>query len=159
MVALGVVFPLLTVVGLAQMFWPHLQHSRAYLHLARMPAPEAHSLLSPVVGGVVGARSDRRLAVYARAGSPVSATSAGMVLAVHPEPNNAALLVLGAGGLRHHYSGLRDVSNVRAGDWLESGDLIGHVAEGGSAPHVRYAVLEPSGQVLPSAELMRSAAR
>jgi len=154
---------LITLAVAARWAWqqPFALQARLAWQLARMPAPSA--LPMPVEG--VRARqvadtfgaprgSDRQHAgvdIFARAGTPVRATTPGIVVAVHDRGlGGRQVWVLGPAHERHYYAHLRDwAPGLAAGDIVAPGEVIGSVGNTGNArttpPHLHYAIYGRDG--------------
>ena len=155
----------LAVVGcLAVWLWPQLEAAQRYMALLRAPAPAEGSLPNPLPGRALtdtwgGARSNGRrhegIDIFAPRGTPIRATTRGVVLNVGPNTlGGRTVMVLGPGGQRHYYAHLdRYVPGLERGDWVNAGDVVGYVGDSGNArgtpPHLHYGIYTSGGAINP----------
>ncbi|MDG2525544.1 M23 family metallopeptidase [Stenotrophomonas sp. HITSZ_GD] len=154
---------LAVLVLLALWAWrqPVAAQARMLWTLSRMPAPTA--LPMPVEG--VRARQvadtfgaprgqDRRHAgvdIFAKAGTPVRATTPGIVVAISDRGlGGRQVWVLGPARERHYYAHLRDwAPGLKEGDIVAPGTPLGSVGNTGNArttpPHLHYGVYAADG--------------
>jgi len=141
--------------------------------LAAMPAPQ--SLAMPVDGvhrtalrdnwhapRDGGARRHEGLDIFAPRGRPVRATTEGIVLDVgNNRLGGQVVWVLGPGGQRHYYAHLDRFSDVRRGQRVASGNVLGYVGTTGNArgtpPHLHYGIYTNAGAINPYPLLARDA--
>ncbi|WP_229838846.1 M23 family metallopeptidase [Deinococcus piscis] len=149
--------------GLTAFFWPHIQRSRQYLELARMPAPVENSLPNPLPGAVLtdtwgGARSGGRkhegIDIFANRNTPIRSTGPGVVVNVGENRlGGRTVMVLGPAGQRHYYAHLERYPDLQEGDWVEQGDTVGYVGDSGNAagtpPHLHYGIYTAQGAINP----------
>lgn len=141
--------------------------------LAAMPAPQ--SLAMPVDGvhrtalrdnwhapRDGGARRHEGLDIFAPRGRPVRAATEGIVLDVgNNRLGGQVVWVLGPGGQRHYYAHLDRFSDVRRGQRVASGNVLGYVGTTGNArgtpPHLHYGIYTNAGAINPYPLLVRHA--
>ncbi len=67
--------------------------------------------------------------------------------------------VTGPGGYHHYYAHLSRFADVRAGEWVEAGRVLGYVGVSGNArgtpPHLHYGVYLPSWRAVNPYSLLR----
>ncbi|HYG05620.1 MAG TPA: M23 family metallopeptidase [Stenotrophomonas sp.] len=154
---------LLVVSAAAHWAWqqPFAVQARTAWRLSRMPAPSA--LPMPVQGvrarqvaATFGAPrgSDRTHAgvdIFARAGTPVLATTPGIVVAIRDRGlGGRQVWVLGPAHERHYYAHLRDwAPGLSLGDIVSPGTVLGSVGNTGNArttpPHLHYGIYGADG--------------
>lgn len=140
---------------------PFALQARLAWRLARMPVPT--TLPMPVdgvrarqVADTFGAPrgNDRQHAgvdIFARAGTPVRATTPGIVIAVRDRGlGGRQVWVLGPAHERHYYAHLRDwAPGLAAGDIVAPGSVLGSVGNTGNArttpPHLHYGIYGRDG--------------
>jgi murein DD-endopeptidase MepM/ murein hydrolase activator NlpD len=141
--------------------------------LAAMPAPQA---LAMPVDGVLpaalrdswqaprdgGARRHGGLDIFAPRGRPVRAATEGIVLDVGSNRLGGQVVwVLGPGGQRHYYAHLDRFSDVRRGQRVACGNVLGYVGTTGNArgtpPHLHYGIYTNAGAINPYPLLVRHA--
>ena len=148
---------LIALAGLIVYAFPLVLEGPLYaFRLLREPAPD--SLPIPVAGVSAkalrdswyaprdgGRRRHEGIDIFAPRGTPVRATTRGLVLWVGENRLGGNVVwVLGPGGMRHYYAHLDRFSSVRAGDRINAGDVLGYVGTTGNArgapPHLHYAI-------------------
>jgi murein DD-endopeptidase MepM/ murein hydrolase activator NlpD len=100
-----------------------------------------------------GGRSHEGIDIFAPRGTAVSSATEGYVSRVG---NNSlggnVVWVVGPAGWRHYYAHLDRWSDVREGDWVEPGRVIGFVGSSGNAAgasaHLHYGIYPPEGGTL-----------
>jgi murein DD-endopeptidase MepM/ murein hydrolase activator NlpD len=97
-----------------------------------------------------GGRSHEGIDIFAPRDTPVVSTTEGYVTAVATNRLGGNVVwVMGPGGYRHYYAHLEGWSDVRDGDWVEPGTVLGFVGNSGNAaptpPHLHYGVYRPTG--------------
>jgi len=140
---------------------PFAVQARMAWRLSRMPAPV--TLPMPVdgvrprqVADTFGAprgrdRTHAGVDIFAKAGTPVRATTAGIVLAIRESGlGGRQVWVLGPASERHYYAHLRDwAPGLTIGDIVMPGSLLGEVGNTGNArttpPHLHYGVYGTAG--------------
>lgn len=92
--------------------------------------------------------------IFAKRGTPVRSTTAGIVnrIATNKLGGNV-VWVLGPGGYRHYYAHLHQTANIRTGQRIDAGTLLGFVGNTGNAkhtpPHLHYGIYTRTGAVNP----------
>lgn len=162
---------LLSVVAVAAWWlWPAVQRAQRVAALLGEAAPAAGSLPNPLPGRTLvdtwgGARSGGRrhegIDIFAPRGTPIQATTRGLILNVGPNTlGGRTVMVLGPGSQRHYYAHLeRYVPGLKRGDWVQAGDVVGYVGNSGNArgtpPHLHYGVYAAGGAINPAPLLRR----
>lgn len=141
--------------------------------LASLPAPLA--LPMPVEGvrtGALrdswhaprdgGARRHEGLDIFAPRGRAVRAATEGIVLQVgNNRLGGQVVWVLGPGGQRHYYAHLDRFGDVRRGQRVDVGNVLGYVGTTGNArgtpPHLHYGIYAAGGAINPYPLLLRGA--
>lgn len=163
------VIVLAVLAGGAWLLRPYLEQAGRYAALMGAPAPAARSLPNPLPGRALtdtwgAARSQGRrhegTDIFAPRGTPVRATTRGVV--VNRGENTLGgrtMMVLGPAGQRHYYAHLERYPELREGDWVEAGDIVGYVGDSGNArgtpPHLHYGIYTASGAINPYPLLRR----
>jgi peptidoglycan LD-endopeptidase LytH len=141
--------------------------------LAAMPVPVA--LESPIVALKPaalrdtwhavrpGGRRHEGIDIFAKKGTPVHATTEGIVLRRgQNELGGNIVLVLGPGGQRHYYAHLERFAYLAAGERIHPGSVLGYVGNTGNArttpPHLHYGLYGITGAINPFPLLAASAA-
>lgn len=124
------------------------------LSLMQQELPTENSLLSPLPGQHLtdtwgAARSQGRshegIDIFADRGTPIQATTQGIVRRVgHNNLGGRVVVIVGPGGAGHYYAHLEDYADIEPNDWVDVGDTIGYVGDSGNAkgtpPHVHYGI-------------------
>ena len=124
------------------------------LSLLQQPLPTENSLPNPLpkqhLADTWGAarsqgRSHEGIDIFAERGTPIQATTQGIVSKVGEDAlGGRVVMIIGPGGARHYYAHLEDYADISANDWVNSGDTIGYVGDSGNAkgtpPHVHYGI-------------------
>ena len=122
--------------------------------LLQEPLPTENSLPSPLPDRHLtdtwgGARSEGRshegIDIFAPRGTPIQATTKGVVSKVGDDRlGGRVVFIIGPGGAAHYYAHLDSYADINPNDWVDSGDIIGYVGDSGNAkgtpPHVHYGV-------------------
>lgn len=141
--------------------WPAVKNARQYAALLNSPAPAR--LPSPLPGrGLTdtwgaarsGGRSHEGIDIFAPRGTPIQATTRGVVLNVGPNSlGGRTVMILGPGGQRHYYAHLERYPRLARGDWVAAGDTVGYVGDSGNAagtpPHLHYGIYTRAGAINP----------
>lgn len=152
------------LIALLGMALPWLELALYAMRLAAMPVPA--SLPMPVANlkrsalndTWHAARAPRRrhegIDIFARKGTPVVATTEGIVLRRGQNPLGGNVVwVLGPGGHRHYYAHLDQFADVSRGDRVQAGRVLGYVGNTGNArttpPHLHYGVYTGTGAINP----------
>ncbi len=101
-----------------------------------------------------GGRRHEGIDIFAPRGTPVLASTDGVVWRVGTDPLGGLVVwVLGPGGQMHYYAHLDRYANERPGDRVRVGDRIGFVGSTGNArggpPHLHYGVYTSGGAINP----------
>ena len=124
------------------------------LELLQQALPQDNSLPSPLPEQHLtdtwgGARSEGRshegIDIFAPRGTPIQATTSGIVSKVgNDRLGGRVVVIIGPGGAGHYYAHLEDYADISTNDWVDSGDIIGYVGDSGNAkgtpPHVHYGI-------------------
>lgn len=160
---LGLLLTLAILAGAAYLLWPVLKNAQRYAALLSAPTPTARSLPNPLPGTRFvdtwgGARSQGRthegVDIFAKRGTPIRATTRGIVLNVGPNTlGGRTVMLLGPGGQRHYYAHLERYPDLKRGDWVQAGDVVGYVGDSGNAkgtpPHLHYGIYTGGGAINP----------
>ena len=97
-----------------------------------------------------GGRLHQGIDIFARRGTPITSATPGIVAAVGRNSLGGRFVrVLGPGGEWHYYAHLERFADVRPGDVIRSGTVIGYVGDSGNAkgtpPHLHYGIYRFSG--------------
>ena len=125
-----------------------------HLSLLQQELPTENSLLSPLPEQHLadtwgGARSQGRshegIDIFAARGTPIQATTQGIVSKVGENTlGGRVVFIIGPGGAGHYYAHLEDYADISPNDWVNAGDIIGYVGDSGNAkgtpPHVHYGI-------------------
>lgn len=140
---------------LAHLTWPWLKNVR---YLGELLTEEPPRTLPVPVQGVsmravrdtFGAPrpSDRKhqgIDIFAPRGTPVRSTTRGIVARIGENSLGGTVVwVLGPGGDRHYYAHLNSVADIKTGQRIVPGDVLGTVGTTGNArgtsPHLHYGV-------------------
>ena len=92
-----------------------------------------------------GDRKHQGVDVFAPRGTPVVSTTRGIVARIGENRLGGTVVwVLGPGGDRHYYAHLNSVADIRTGQRIAPGDVLGTVGTTGNArgtpPHLHYGV-------------------
>lgn len=141
--------------------------------LASLPAPER--LIFPVdtarPGGLrdswhaarQGGRRHEGIDIFAPHGTPVRATTEGIVARIGSNRLGGMVVwVIGPGGQRHYYAHLSRFADLRRGQRIAAGSVIGYVGNTGNArgtpPHLHYGIYVAGGAINPYPLLQKPAA-
>jgi len=140
---------------LAYLTWPWLKNA---LYLGALLAEEPPRTLPAPVPGVSmravrdtfgaprpGDRKHQGIDIFAPRGTPVLSTTRGIVARIGENRLGGTVVwVLGPGGDRHYYAHLNSVADIRTGQRIVPGDVLGTVGASGNArgtpPHLHYGV-------------------
>lgn len=92
--------------------------------------------------------------IFAARGTPVRSTTEGIISRIGTNRLGGTVVwVLGPGGHRHYYAHLDQVANVRTGERISAGALLGFVGNTGNAkstpPHLHYGIYTSRGAINP----------
>ena len=124
------------------------------LSLLQQPLPAENSLQNPLpkqhLTDTWGAarsqgRSHEGIDIFAERGTPIQATTQGIVSKVGEDAlGGRVVMIIGPGGAGHYYAHLEDYADISPNDWVNTGDIIGYVGDSGNAkgtpPHVHYGI-------------------
>lgn len=124
------------------------------LSLLQHPLPTENSLPNPLpkqhLTDTWGAarsqgRSHEGIDIFAARGTPIQATTQGIVSKVGENAlGGRVVMIVGPGGAGHYYAHLEDYADISPNDWVNAGDTIGYVGDSGNAkgtpPHVHYGI-------------------
>ena len=117
------------------------------------PLPEQH--LTDTWGAARSqGRSHEGIDIFAARGTPIRATTQGIVSKVGENMlGGRVVVVVGPGGAGHYYAHLEDYADISPNDWVNAGDIIGYVGDSGNAkgtpPHVHYGIYISGSAVNP----------
>lgn len=162
------------LAGAAWWAWqqPFLDYPRTLWELSRM-AP-AYSLPVPVEGVSVdriadtwgAGRGERRhegTDIFGRRGTPVRASTAGIVSAIRTTGRGGRQVWVRGPGLERHYYAHLDgwAADLAEGDVVAAGDVLGYVGDTGNArgtpPHLHYGIYAKGGAIDPLPRLREGA--
>jgi peptidoglycan LD-endopeptidase LytH len=92
--------------------------------------------------------------IFASRGTPVRSTTRGVVSRIGTNNLGGNVVwVLGPGGNRHYYAHLDQAANIRTGQRIDAGALLGFVGNTGNAkhtpPHLHYGIYTRTGPINP----------
>ncbi|AZI43258.1 M23 family metallopeptidase [Deinococcus psychrotolerans] len=159
----GWLLTLILLAGGTYLAWPFIQNAQRYAALLSAPVPTPSSLPLPLPGVRFadtwgGARSEGRrhegVDIFAPRGTEIVATTEGMVLNVGPDRlGGRTVMILGPSGARHYYAHLERYPNLKRGDWVKAGAVVGYVGDSGNAkgtpPHLHYGIYQSGGAINP----------
>jgi murein DD-endopeptidase MepM/ murein hydrolase activator NlpD len=101
--------------------------------------------------GREGGRGHQGIDIFARRGTPVRSTTAGVIDARALRGLGGRIVdVVGPGGYRHYYAHLEDWAAPKEGDWVAPGEVIGYVGDSGNAAwkgtHLHYGIYSLGGE-------------
>ena len=111
-----------------------------------LPSPLPKQHLTDTWGGARSqGRSHEGIDIFAPRGTPVQATTQGIVSKVGENTlGGRVVVVVGPGGAGHYYAHLEDYADISPNDWVNAGDVIGYVGDSGNAKgtptHVHYGI-------------------
>ena len=144
---------------LAYFAWPWLQNAMYLAELIGDDAPQ--SLPLPVKGASAravrdtfgaprpGDRTHQGIDIFSPRGTAVLSTTRGIVSRVGENSLGGTVVwVLGPAGDRHYYAHLDSVADIRSGQRIVAGDVLGTVGTTGNArgtpPHLHYGIYRNS---------------
>jgi peptidoglycan LD-endopeptidase LytH len=97
-----------------------------------------------------GGRNHKGIDIFAPRGREILSTTPGIVVTVGRSSLGGRIVrVLGPGGYWHYYAHLERFGDVRAGDVISEGSVIGYVGDSGNAkgtpPHLHYGIYRFEG--------------
>lgn len=132
-----------------------LERPRFVFRLLEAPAPDrvdvpvarvaARDLRDSWGGPRSGGRRHEGIDIFAPRGTPVTAATDGLVWRVGTDPLGGLVVwILGPGRQMHYYAHLDRYADVRGGDHVAAGDVVGYVGTTGNArggpPHLHYGI-------------------
>ncbi len=141
--------------SLAYLAWPWLKNA---MYVSELVAEEPPQTLPIPVQGVSmravrdtfgaprpGDRIHEGVDIFAPRGTPVLSTTRGLVARIGENSLGGTVVwVLGPGGDRHYYAHLNSVADIKIGQRVVPGDVLGTVGTSGNArgtpPHLHYGV-------------------
>jgi murein DD-endopeptidase MepM/ murein hydrolase activator NlpD len=143
------------VAVVAYLAWPWLKNA---MYVGELIAEEPPQILPVPVQGVSmravrdtfgaprpGDRTHHGVDIFAWRGTPVLSTTRGIVARIGDNRLGGTVVwVLGPGGDRHYYAHLNSVADIKMGQRVAPGDVLGTVGTTGNArgtpPHLHYGV-------------------
>jgi len=97
-----------------------------------------------------GDRKHQGIDIFAPRGTPVVSATRGIVARVGENSLGGTVVwVLGPGGDRHYYAHLDSVADIRSGQRIVTGEVLGAVGNTGNArstpPHLHYGIYRSAG--------------
>ena len=97
-----------------------------------------------------GGRRHKGIDIFGNRGQAIHSTTKGLVMRVGEDRlGGHTVWVLGPGGEWHYYAHLQQYGDVKAGQWIQCGHIIGTVGDTGNArgtpPHLHYGIYNFSG--------------
>ncbi|MEN3295635.1 MAG: peptidoglycan LD-endopeptidase LytH [Burkholderiales bacterium] len=150
---------------------PFIQTSLYLSRLALLPAPtrlrvpvdnvRVGALRDTWHAGRSGGRRHEGIDIFAPRGTPVHATTEGIVTRVGVKSlGGKAVWVLGPGRQRHYYAHLDRFADVYAGQRIQAGTVLGYVGNTGNArrtpSHLHYGIYTLAGAINPFPLLIAS---
>lgn len=127
-----------------------------------LPSPLSQQNLSDTWGAARSqGRTHEGIDIFAARGTPIQATTAGIVSKVGENTlGGRVVVIVGPGGAGHHYAHLEEYADIAPNDWVDAGDIIGYVGDSGNAkgtpPHVHYGIYIQGNAVNPYPLLQKS---
>ncbi|WP_227672230.1 M23 family metallopeptidase [Psychrobacter urativorans] len=160
----------LLIVKITQQSQSFMASTWQRLTLLQQELPTENSLPSPLLDRHLtdtwaGARSEGRshegIDIFAPRGTPIAATTQGIVSKVgNNRLGGRVVMVIGPGGASHYYAHLEDYADITPNDWVDAGDIIGYVGDSGNAKgtptHVHYGIYINGSAVNPYPLLSKS---
>lgn len=156
--------------SLRQQLQPYATQSWQYMTLRQQELPTQNSLPNPLIDRHLtdtwgGARSEGRthegIDIFAKRGTPIHSTTHGIVQRVGEDRlGGNVVVIVGPGGAGHYYAHLEDFAQIKKGDWVDAGEVIGYVGDSGNAkgtpPHVHYGIYINGSAVNPYPLLIKN---
>lgn len=151
--------------GLFAIVGPIVESAWYVMRLSAMPVPQHYFF--PVEGVRAaalrdswqaprdgGRRTHEGIDIFAPRGTPIRATTEGVVLRTGQSRRGGNLVwILGPGGHRHYYAHLDRFAGLVPGQRIKAGCVIGYVGNSGNArgtpPHLHYGIYSASGPYNP----------
>lgn len=169
---------LLMLLFVLDRLWPSIsQQTQSFviakwqqLSLLQQDLPTENSLPSPLpqqnLSDTWGAarsqgRTHEGIDIFAARGTPIQATTAGIVSKVGENTlGGRVVVIVGPGGAGHYSAHLEEYADIAPNDWVDAGDIIGYVGNSGNAkgtpPHVHYGIYIQGNAVNPYPLLQKS---
>jgi len=169
---------LLMLLFVLDRLWPSIsQQAQSFviakwqqLSLLQQDLPTENSLPSPLpqqnLSDTWGAarsqgRTHEGIDIFAARGTPIQATTAGIVSKIGENTlGGRVVVIVGPGGAGHYYAHLEEYADIAPNDWVDAGDIIGYVGDSGNAkgtpPHVHYGIYIQGNAVNPYPLLQKS---
>lgn len=169
---------LLMLLFVLDRLWPSIsQQAQSFviakwqqLSLLQQDLPTENSLPSPLpqqnLSDTWGAarsqgRTHEGIDIFAARGTPIQATTAGIVSKIGENTlGGRVVVIVGPGGADHYYAHLEEYADIAPNDWVDAGDIIGYVGDSGNAkgtpPHVHYGIYIQGNAVNPYPLLQKS---
>lgn len=143
---------------------PFIQTSLYLSRLASLPVPgnlrlpvqdvRASALRDTWHAHRVGGRRHEGVDIFAPRGTPVRATTEGVITRIGSSSLGGKVVwVLGPGRQRHYYAHLDRYADVYAGQRVQAGAMLGYVGNTGNArrtpPHLHYGIYTSAGTINP----------
>lgn len=109
-----------------------------------------------------GGRRHEGVDIFAPHGTPVRSTTEGVVARLgRNRLGGMVVWIIGPGGQRHYYAHLSRFADLRRGQRIEAGAVIGYVGNTGNArstpPHLHYGIYVAGGAINPFPLLQKQA--
>lgn len=159
---------LAALAALAVWAWPRLPESaRAPWHMARLSWQDAPLSLPVPVEGVAprrladtwgaarsGGRTHQGIDIFAKRGTPVLSATEGVVTRIGENTLGGQVVwVMGPGRQMHYYAHLDGYADIRRGQLVAPGEVLGFVGNTGNAkgtpPHLHYGIYAGGGALNP----------
>ena len=159
---------LAALAALAVWAWPRLPDAaRAPWHMARLSWQDAPGFLPVPVEGVTarrladtwgaaraGGRTHQGIDIFAKRGTPVVSATEGVVTRIGENTlGGQTVWVMGPGRQMHYYAHLDGYADIRRGQLVAPGDVLGFVGNTGNAkgtpPHLHYGIYAGGGALNP----------
>lgn len=159
---------LAALAALAVWAWPRLpEAARAPWHMARLSWQDAPVSLPVPVQGVAprrladtwgaarsGGRTHQGIDIFAKRGTPVLSATEGVVTRIGENTLGGQVVwVMGPGRQMHYYAHLDGYADIRRGQLVAPGDVLGFVGNTGNAkgtpPHLHYGIYAGGGALNP----------
>lgn len=100
-----------------------------------------------------GGRRHRGIDIFARRGTPIRSTTPGIVATVGENKLGGRIVrIFGPGGEWHYYAHLERFGDIRPGDVISAGTIVGYVGDSGNArgtpPRLHYGIYRFRGGAL-----------
>lgn len=101
-----------------------------------------------------GGRKHEGVDIFAKRGSPIYSTTAGVVVKKGQNKLGGNVVsVLATDGHVHYYAHLENFAAIEKHQWIEQGTILGYVGDSGNAkgtpPHLHYGIYTKTGAINP----------